>query len=398
MPDPTRPVLLFYCQHSLGIGHLIRSIALAKELAHRFRVVFLNGGPLPAGMRTPASIDRIDLPPLGMDDGHSVVSRDPQRDVVLARAERSRIIAEAVVRFSPTVVLVELFPFGRKKFAGEILMMLRVARQVTAGRARVVCSVRDILVDARRDQQHHDDRARWLADRYFHSVIVHADASLASLDESFRPTRSLRTPVYHSGYVVPARDPAERAGLRRRDHLLVSAGGGIVGGPLFECMLEAYRHMPDPPPLRLVTGPFLPQSAWNDLTARTRTMHNVQLVRQVPDMVAEMRMARASISQCGYNTALDIAVSGVPALVVPYEAPGENEQSNRAGRLADLRAVQMLPSSALQPQMLADAIGKLWQFQPKALAIDLDGARRTREIIERVCVDAGLEAWSCATS
>ena len=35
MRSEMRPVLLFYCQHSLGIGHLTRSFALATALADR---------------------------------------------------------------------------------------------------------------------------------------------------------------------------------------------------------------------------------------------------------------------------------------------------------------------------------------------------------------------------
>ena len=49
MPETQRPALLFYCQHSLGIGHLTRSFALAAALVPHFRVVFLNGGRLPPG-------------------------------------------------------------------------------------------------------------------------------------------------------------------------------------------------------------------------------------------------------------------------------------------------------------------------------------------------------------
>ena len=102
------------------------------------------------------------------------------------------------------MLLVELFPFGRKKFAGEILPMIRAGAARSPAAPRVVaCSLRDILVDARPDQQHHDDRARWLADRYFDAVLVHADPAFARLEDSFRPRRPLRTPVFHSGYVVP---------------------------------------------------------------------------------------------------------------------------------------------------------------------------------------------------
>jgi predicted glycosyltransferase len=110
-------------------------------------------------------------------------------------------------------------------------------------------------------------------------------------------------------------------------------------------------------------------------------MPGVELVRQVSDMVAEMRAARASISQCGYNTALDLVVAGVPALVVPYQTATENEQSERAQRLAELGAMQALSAHELGPQTLAAAIARLLDFQPRPAALALDGAARSAQII-----------------
>jgi len=43
-----KPTLLFYCQHSVGLGHLMRSYALCAALSERFRVVLVCGGALPA--------------------------------------------------------------------------------------------------------------------------------------------------------------------------------------------------------------------------------------------------------------------------------------------------------------------------------------------------------------
>jgi predicted glycosyltransferase len=278
------------------------------------------------------------------------------------------------------VLLVELFPFGRKKFAGEILPMIRAARR--DGAARVVCSLRDILVDARPDQQHHDDRAQWLTDRYFDAVLVHADPALAKLEDSFRPRRPLRTPVHYTGYVVPAR-AAEEA-VPRGEHLLVSAGGGIVGHALLDAALQARALLRRPPPMRLVAGPFLPEPQWRALQETARGQDGVELLRQVPDMVAEMRRARASISQCGYNTALDILVAQVPALVVPYATATENEQGERASRLAARGALQQLDPAALAPQRLAAAIEDLLRFTPRASALGLDGAAESARQIRQL--------------
>ena len=381
MHESRRSTLLFYCQHSLGIGHLTRSFALARALTPHFRVVFLNGGRLPDGVAVPGGVTCVDLPPLGMDDGHTVVSRDAAIDVDAARERRRRLIELAVAQTRPDVLLVELFPFGRKKFAGEILPMIRAARQQGA---RVACSLRDILVDARPDQQHHDDRARWLADRYFDAVIVHSDPAFAQLEDTFRPRRALRTPVWHSGFVVPQRQldsPAPRG-----DHVLVSAGGGIVGAPLFAAALAAHRA--SGVPMRIVAGPFLPEPQWQALQRDAADLPGVTLVRHVPDLAEEMRSARASISQCGYNTALDLVVSGVPALVVPYGTATENEQRQRAQRLAALGAVQCLVAEPPTAAALLPALQALLRFEPQPAALALDGARRSALLLAQLAADA----------
>jgi predicted glycosyltransferase len=374
----TRPTLLFYCQHSLGIGHLTRSFALAAAMTRHFRVVFLNGGRLPPGLAVPPGVEVIDLPALGMDDGHTLVSRDAKHDVTQAQAARRERIERAVREERPAVLLVELFPFGRKKFAGEILPMIREARRQGA---RVACSLRDILVDARPDQQHHDDRARWLTDRYFDAVLVHADRKLAALEDSFRPRRALSTPLHYTGYVVPERATSTK--MARGDHLLVSAGGGIVGDALFRLALEARAQMREPMPLRIVAGPFLPEAQWLELRQATAGAPGVELLRQVPDMVAEMRRARASLSQCGYNTALDIVVAGVAALVLPYATVTENEQASRAQRLAALGAMRCAPAT-LGAKALARELDALRAFAPRAAALDLDGAARSAQCLHEL--------------
>jgi predicted glycosyltransferase len=379
-----KPTALFYCQHSLGIGHLTRSFALVRALERRFRVVLLNGGPLPAGVAVPENIDIIHLPPLGVDAQQRLVSRDAGLPLAEAQARRRALILEAFHACRPALVLIELFPFGRKKFAGELLPLLRAAK-ASVSRPTVACSLRDILVSARDDQQRHDERARRLAQRYFDLVLVHADPAFARLDESFRPARPLRVPVHYTGFVVPAREASR---TERQRHVLVSAGGGIVGYPLLAAALEAQRLLwpRHALPFRLVAGPFLPEPDWRALCESARGREGVELVRHVPDLALEMRRAAASVSQCGYNSALDIVVAGVPALVVPYADAGENEQTERAGKLAALGALRHLPPAELNPQRLAAEIVALTSFTPRPAAIDLDGAERSAQLLADAAV------------
>jgi predicted glycosyltransferase len=375
-----KPALLLYCQHSVGMGHLTRSFALAQALARDFRVVFLNGGPFPPGLHAPAGVEVIDLPPLGMLDGHDLVSRDARFSVAEARALRRRRVLGALADTEPRIILVELFPFGRKKFAFELLPLLKAARR-GARPPLVICSLRDILVNARPDKQHHDDRARWLADRYFDAVLVHADPRFARLEESFRPRRALAAPVFYTGFAPPQRVVA--GSVPRGDHVLVSAGGGMAGAPLFRAALAAHDLLAprERPPMRLVAGPFLPEDDWRDLVRAGEGREDFELVRAVPDMHAEMQRAAVSVSQCGYNTALDIVASGVPALVVPFAEGLEDEQTNRARRLEALQLLKVLPPSLLDGTRLAREMLAMLGFTPRPAGLELDGAANTARIV-----------------
>ena len=57
--------------------------------------------------------------------------------------------------------------------------------------------------------------------------------------------------------------------------------------------------------------------------------------------------ASVSVSQCGYNTALDVLVAQVPAIMVPYAPPGENEQRRRADTLLRLGAIHSAPGAGI---------------------------------------------------
>jgi len=177
------PRLLFYCQHSLGMGHLVRSFAIAGGLANHFDVVFLNGGPLPEGQQPPEKIEIVNLPPLGFDSEMQLLSRDHSHTVEQAQQIRMEIMRKALELARPDVLLIELFPFGRKKFAGELIALLEDARALSTPPV-VVCSLRDILVER---NQHHDELACHRANRYFDAVLVHSDARFARLEESFHP-------------------------------------------------------------------------------------------------------------------------------------------------------------------------------------------------------------------
>jgi predicted glycosyltransferase len=349
-----KPALLFYCQHSVGLGHLMRSYALCDGLARRYRVVLMAGGDLPAGIDPPSNIELVELPPLGVQSN----GFGTRHDLTVERTWelRHRRILMTLGRVQPEVVLVELFPFGRAKFAREIVPLLEEARTLGAFTA---CSLRDILVSG--DTQR-DDRARELADAHLDAVFVHCDPRFARLEETFKPSQPLRTPVHYTGFVT-GRNGVN--GHRRGEHLVVSAGGGRVG---FELLREAMANSGGRA-VRAIAGPLMPDEDYAAL--RDLKPGNVELLRSVPNLAEELSRAAGSISQCGYNTALDLLRTRVPALVVPYATPEEDEQLRRARRLEQLGVVKV--ADHVDPALL--------DFIPEPARLDLDGAAKTTELL-----------------
>jgi len=368
-----RPVLLFYCQHSVGLGHLARSYVLCSALSERFRVVLLCSGPPRDALRPPAGVQVVTLPPLGVGSDGAFASLDPAYTLEEAwTARRTRLLA-TLRAARPAVVVVELFPFGRARFRRELIPLLDAARAIGALR---VCSLRDILVTRRSDQERHDERATRLANAHLDAVLVHSDPSFARLEETFAPRAALRVPVHYTGFVVEPSDGPRRRG----DHVVVSAGGGRVGEPLLTAAARA-QPLADRP-MRLIGGPLLPSEAWRRIEALAPP--GVELRRSVPDLGAELAGAHASVSQGGYNTALEVVRSGVPALIVPYRTAEEDEQTRRAHRLERRGAVRVMEAERLTPAKLAAELGRLARFRPRPAGIDLSGAARSAELLDEL--------------
>lgn len=388
----SRPSLLFYCQHSLGLGHAVRSFALAAALAERFRVVLACGGELPDGLTPPEEVDLVALPALRASRSGDLAARGAE-DVGRARRRRSALLLDTFGSLRPAVVVVELFPFGRRRFADELVPLLEQALTGTP-RPLLASSVRDILVERGPDQPAHDTLSCVLANRYLDAILVHSDPRFARFEESFRPGIALHVPVRHTGFVV--RDASEPRPLPAREpRVLVSAGGGLVGAPLLRAAVEARPLLPANLRMEIVAGPFLPEDQWLDLRRAAQWTPDIELHRFVPDLGRRLRSVSVSVSQCGYNTALDLLRARVPALVVPFREGRENEQSRRAARLERLGAVRALDPERLDPGLLANEIRALLRFRPPALDLDFGGAEASAAHLAEL-VRRGLPAEAAA--
>lgn len=373
--------IFHYCQHVLGIGHLFRSIEISKALQGH-DVVFISGGP-PTGISLPSQIREIRLPGLMMDKEFSnllTVERGESVDNI--KNQRKRILFEVFKKEAPDFFLIELYPFGRKAFRFELDPILEGIRDGHLGQCKVVCSLRDILVE-KKDTAVYEDRVVNILNTFFDALLVHSDPSVITLKQTFSRIKDISIPLVYTGFVTPKPLPEaginlrKRIGLSKKDHLIVvSAGGGKVGFDLMSSVMKALSLLQSRKTLHsyIFTGPFLNNDEFRELKSSADEKTHIE--RFTDDFLSFLAAADLSVSMAGYNTCMNLLAADVPALIRPFAQ--NREQRMRAERLTRLGTLKILEDHDLKPSRLAKIMEHfLTKRTGSRHKIDLEGARNT---------------------
>lgn len=368
--------VMVYVQHLLGIGHQMRAAAIVRAMqADGLEVTCVSGGE-PAGMPDLGGAGLVQLPPVRAADTsfRSLVDENGEEIDDAWRASRRKALLQAFSDIGPDVLLVEGFPFARWQFRFELLPLLEAAR---AQGVKAAVSVRDIIVP--KDKPGRTDRIIAILRESFDLVLVHGDQRLVSFGATFGGADRIADLIRYTGYVAPAAPNSAPDGPGRGE-VVVAAGGGAVGGALLRTALAA-RPLTrfSETPWRLITGPNLPPDEREALVPAA----GIEIETLRPDYREVLSRAAVSVSQAGYNTVMDILVTGVRSVLVPFAAGDETEQSLRACLLAKNKRVQVLPESDLSAETLAAAIDVAADMvvePPENIA--LSGAAETASVIK----------------
>jgi predicted glycosyltransferase len=366
---------MVHVQHLLGIGHQMRAAAIVRAMrAGGLEVTCVSGGEA-GGMPDLGGAPLVQLPPVRAADasfGRLVDARGRDIDDAWRESRRAALL-DAFREASPDVLLVESFPFGRWQFRFELIPLLRAAR---AGGVAVAASVRDILVE--KNKPGRQEKIVAILREYFDAVLVHGDEALVPFGATFSAAGDIADLIRYTGYVAPSVPDAAPEGPGKGE-VVVAAGGGAVGGKLLSTALAARPlTVMAEAPWRLITGPNLPPEDRAKLVETQGV--TVEALRQ--DYRDVLSRAALSVSQAGYNTIMDILVTGVRAVLVPFAAEGETEQALRARLLAERGRVQVADEAGLTPQTLAAAIDKALSHPAPALdGLSLDGAAETARAV-----------------
>jgi predicted glycosyltransferase len=385
------PSVLFYVQHLLGIGHVRRSVRIVAALAREGMAVTLVSGGEPLDEIYEAGAARVvQLPPMRARDASFKVLVDGAGEVVTDRLWQARRTAllDAFVAAQPDAVMFETYPFGRTKFWPEIASLIAASRAARSD-AVLISSVRDIVVVGDKPERRRAIVERVRAD--IDAVLVHGDPAFIPLDASFPEVPQIGDRMIYTGYVGISDSGGSADDTAGAGEVLVSAGGGAMGGPLLRTALEARRAgCLAGLAWRLLAGPNLAQAEFDDLAAKLPD--GVALERYRRDFPLLLRRCRVSVSQGGYNTTLDILAAGAAAVVVPFAGGDETEQTLRIERLAALGVLETVSEAGLSPASLARAIERAVMRPPRTIALDLDGARRSARIVAALIGSASRRA------
>jgi len=344
---------LFYTNECVGLGHLRRTLTLARALTERdadASALVITGAPLAPGLVLPERVDTVKLPMLSRDELGGLGARNLAMGSDDLHALRAMLAEAAATAFAPDVAVVDKLPRG---LAGELEPTLRALRALGT---RVVLGLRDVEEDPG------VVRARWQAmgaraalEEFYDAVLVYGPEgggdALGCVGWQDPPF-----PVFHVGFLGAPLPDAPPADLPA-EYVLATVGGGADGFEVLDAVLGALERRPLGLPVVMVTGPLMDAAGAQALRQRARGL-DVIVVQARADMDAVIAGARAVVAMAGYNTVAEITRAGHPALLVPRRGPSL-EQLIRARALQEQGSFAMIAPDQLTAARMADELHAL---------------------------------------
>ena len=370
--------LMFYSHDTYGLGHLRRTLTLARFLrAGRplLTQLVVTGSPMAHRFRLPAGADYIKLPSVVKVGAERYEARTLAMPFARIRDLRCELILDAARHFSPDAIVVDNVPAGLK---GELAPALRELKEASC---RIVLGLRDVV-----DEPEWVRRA-WtrngsfeLLDEVYDRILVYGrpDVHDVAAEYGFSPVAAAKTRFV--GYLrpEPARASVEQVraelGLEGDRLVLVMAGGGGDGYRLLRGVLDAIALRRNGPRLDclLLGGPFMPSEDRRRVLELTEAQPAVRYRDFVDDPAAHIAAADVIVAMGGYNSVCELLAAGRPALVVPRVSP-RREQLIRAEALSARGLLRMVHPAEATPERLLAEIERLLARPERPPRMPMDG-------------------------
>ena len=371
---------MLYSHHSQGIGHLIRTIAIAEGIVavnDDVRVLIVSGGE-PVEVRTTESIEIIDLPPFDENIAQENLSRQADEKNIMSR--RKEVLGKYLESFKPDFLITEFFPFGRFELSDEIFHLLVTAQKMSLP-PRVISSVRDMSWI---EGGFPEKKLTKILNSLYDYVCVHSDERWVNLSEQYA-LPGLQIPVIHTGYVCRQSKgyPNSIKGKGNRKRIVVNFGGGRYAAEHVKMCVDAFTRIRQdvPSEMYIFLGPFFDGQERKRLQEKNiESLYLKQFEDCFPDILQESDLL---ISHAGYNISAEIMKTGVNAIILPLDKARDvgGEQANRAEILRKGCSSTVCSPTEISGDMLTTKMYEKLNSSQPSCQVHVDGARWMGEFI-----------------
>ncbi len=381
--------ILMYSHDTYGLGHIRRSMAIARHLSgEEVNILILTGSPIAGRYALPEQVDFVRIPGMIKKTNDEYQSLSIRIDPSQALHIRKNIIGATAEAFRPDLFIVDKEPLGLKK---EVLPTLQWLREFLP-ETKTVLGLRDILDESPvvcKDWAA-KDVYRYLGELY-DEIWVYGNQDIYDPIVEYKIPPSLEEKICFTGYIPRnCRSARLRRKMRKRyrileddNFILVTAGGGGDGCELLDHYLSMHDFFPASLPFKtlMITGPFMPKTERESLKKRAR-QYGIKTQPFHPQMEQLIGAADLVISMGGYNTVCEILSQQTPALIIPRETP-RKEQLIRAQKLAERKLMDFIPWNEVSAQLLRDKIFATLhnseQYRKNMAGFELSGLDTMRE-------------------
>ena len=241
-----------------------------------------------------------------------------------------------------------------RRFRAEIVVTVGgyASAPVVAGAALLRLPIALVNTDALPGQSNR------LAARFAHRVFVGFEGAAAAFARRSEPdrVRCLGIPLRRALVEAFASAPARR--VPAPPFRLLVFGGSQGARQLNELMIEVVRR------IELGRVEIFHQTGEADRArvaeAYAHAGARAQVVSFEPEMVRRYRWADLALCRSGALTVGELALAGLPALLVPYPFAAHDEQSANARELVKAGAAELLEPRSLAPEAVAGALTRLF--------------------------------------
>ncbi len=379
---PNRPSIFIHCNYVYGIGHFVRVVELSRGLCEHFEIYLINGGEPVPNYNISAEINYIQIPAIySVEKQQKLMPVDQNLNLKQCLSMRSSIIKKLVCKVKPDLLITEHFPFG-PLFETEAISLITQVKKNNL-QSKIVSCVRDVILTEEGSAR--DSHVCSLINKWYDLILVHGDPNIVPFKSSFPMVEKIQIPFHYTGYIVQSIE--QRRSQSNWPILLVSVGGGRMGGELLDAVLKAHETIARQWQHQLVLfiGAFQKDKQRLHEYVKQNNLHNVK-IHQFDKEHYHRILSEASAVICmgGYNSLLEAVSIEKPVLIYNRLFHGNNqEQKLRMVRFQQEGVIRIINSDELDREKLADLIlDALKNFRDIRFNVKIDGVSETLKILK----------------